>query len=345
MKSDSSTEPTGRSARAPGTLEVAAVIVNFRTPGLAIDCLRSLVPERGRVPGLRVLLVENGSGDDSAARLGAAIAAESWGSWVDLIPSARNLGFGGGNNLALRRALAAPRRPDYALLLNTDTILRPGAVEALLHFAEEHPKVGFAGSRLEHHDATPQHSAHRFPSVAGEFERGIRLGIVSSLLARWTSRLPIADVATRVDYVAGASMLIRREVLEGVGLFDEGYFMYYEDSDLCLRARRAGWECWYVPESRVVHLVGKSSGITDWEKVGRRPRFWFDSRRRYFLENHGAVAAALADLLWIGGWALWRVRRWLLRRPDRDPPRLLLDSIANSVFVRGFRVPETAPEP
>ncbi len=130
--------------------------------------------------------------------------------------------------------------------------------------------------------------------------------------------------------------MIRREVFEAVGLLDEAYFMYFEEVDFCLRAARAGWRCWYVPASRVVHLVGQSSGVTDPRLRKRRPAYWFESRRRYFVKNHGAVVAMLADAAWAAGFAVWRVRRFLQRRQDNDPPKLLLDFIRHSVFVRGF---------
>src|SRR5205823_9453812 len=130
----------------------------------------------------RAVVVENASGDGSAAKIGAAIRAAGWGDWAELLPADRNLGFAGGNNAALRPLLAAPQPPDYVLLLNPDTVVRPGAVRELVNFLERHPKVGIAGSRLEDSDGTPQRSAFRFPTVWSEFESGVRLGLVSRLL-------------------------------------------------------------------------------------------------------------------------------------------------------------------
>ena len=117
-------------------------------------------------------------------------------------------------------------------------------------------------------------------------------------------------------------MMVRRAVFDRVGLLDEGYFLYYEETDFCLRARRAGWECWYVPASRVVHLVGQSSGVTDRHRPrGRRPAYWFASRRRYFERNHGPGYAALASAAWAAGFALWRARRRVQRKPGHGPGR------------------------
>lgn len=133
-------------------------------------------------------------------------------------------------------------------------------------------------------------------------------------------------------------MIVRREVFESVGLLDEKYFMYFEEVDFCLAANRSGWPCWYVPASRVVHLVGQSSGVTDTKRPPKRlPKYWFDSRRRYFLKNHGWLYAAIADAAWVVGFSLWRLRRVLQHKPDNDPPKLLSDFVLNSVLLKGVR--------
>src|SRR5204863_2390861 len=120
---------------------------------------------------------------------------------------------------------------------------------------------------------------------------------------RWVVAPPVRTETFPTDWVAGASMIVRKAVFDAIGLMDDEYFMYFEEVDFCLRARRAGWPCWYVPASRVVHLVGQTSGVTDTRQVTkRRPKYWFDSRRRYFLVNHGAVKTALADLVWTAGY-------------------------------------------
>src|SRR5690606_33467105 len=140
---------------------------------------------------------------------------------------------------------------------------------------DEHPDVGLAGSRIENPDGTPRRSAFRFHSLAGEFEKAMRWGVVSKLLSRWIVAPPVQENAHPTDWVSGACMIVRRQVLEQVGLLDEHYFLYYEEQDLALRAARAGWTCWYVPASRVVHLVGQSSGVTGAQRTQKRtPRYW-----------------------------------------------------------------------
>src|SRR2546426_422348 len=248
-------------------MRLLIVIVNYRTASLAIDCLRSLAREIPSLPpGTRVLVTDNRSGDDSVARLTAAVRDNGWETWARVIPLPRNGGFAYGNNEAIRPALASQTPPDYVLLLNPDTLVRPAAVAALLEFMDANPRVGIAGSRLEHPDGKPQRSAFRFPGALSELEEGLRLSVVSKVLKPFVVAPPPPERACRVDWVAGASMIIRRAVFDSVGLMDENYFMYYEEVDFCRRAHRAGWPCWYVPASRIVHLVGQSSGVTDESK-------------------------------------------------------------------------------
>jgi hypothetical protein len=318
-------------------VNVLVVIVNYNCADLTIGCLRSVESEKQALPGLRVVVTDNQSTDDSAAILTAAVSKNEWENWVTIQPLPRNGGFAYGNNAAIGSALGSIDKPAYVLLLNPDTIVKPGAIQALIKFMEIHPLVGIAGSRLEDPDGTVQCSAFRFHSIAGEFERGIRLGLVTKMLAKRRVVPPVPGFAQPCDWVAGASMIVRPAVFEKIGLLDEKYFMYFEEVDFCLRSRKAGWFCWYVPESRVVHLVGSVSQMSDSRKHRqRRPKYWFESRRRYFVKNHGRVYAALADLAFLLGFAMWRMRRFVQRKDDTDPPKLLADSIAQSVFVRGW---------
>lgn len=302
------------------------VIVNYRTCQLVIDCLQSLHSEIQ--PGMHVTVVENASGDDSFQQLDQFIHTLN-GNWVSLVAAPSNAGYAAGNNVALRRIQHA--WPDYVLLLNPDTVVRPDAIRQLIQFAEQHPKAGILGSRLEDPDGTLQRSAFRFPSILAEFEDGVRIGLLTRLLARFRVPMPPADQPHRCGWVAGASMLVRREVFEQIGLLDEGYFLYYEETDFCYRAHQAGWECWYVPASRVVHLVGQSTGVTNNPQRKRRPQYWYDSRMRYFRRNHGRTYNLFADLAFAIGFGSWRCRRRLQRKPDPDPPHQWWDFVRHSL--------------
>jgi hypothetical protein len=318
-------------------MRLLIVIVNYRVTQLAIDCLRSLAPEVAATPGVRVALVENGSGDDSAERLAAAIRDNGWTPWVTLTAIHPNLGFTGGNNVAIRPALQAPDPPDHFLLLNSDTLVRPNALWPLIEFMDANPRVGIAGSRLEYPDETVQRSAFRFITPLTQLEQGLGLGVFSKAFPKLVVAPPAPTGRTRCDWVSGASMIVRRQVFEQLGGLDENLYTYFDDPDICLNALRRGWETWYVPESRVVHLIGQSTGLTDTKRPNRRPKYWFQARRYYFLKNFGVWGAGLADAGWIGGFALWRLRRMIQGKPDTDPPYMLLDSVRHSVFLSGFR--------
>jgi N-acetylglucosaminyl-diphospho-decaprenol L-rhamnosyltransferase len=318
---------------------LGVVVLNYRTPELTIDCLHSLVAEVAGLAGTQVTVVDNASGDGSVEKIGTAIAAENWANWVTFMPLQHNGGYASGNNAAIRPILASPDAPPYILLLNPDTVVRPGALKALVEFMDVNPKVGIAGSRLEDLDGTPQRSAFRFPSIFSELNEGLRWGLVSRLLSPWVIAPPVSDVNCPTDWVAGASMIVRREVFESVGLMDEKYFLYFEEVDFCLMAHRAGWPCWYVPASQVVHFVGQSSGVTDTKRAPkRRPTYWFDSRRRFFVKNYGWGYAILTEICWASSFAIWRLRRAIQQKPDTDPPQLLSDFLLNSVLLKGAEI-------
>jgi GT2 family glycosyltransferase len=318
-------------------MKLLVVIVSYRVAHLTIDCLRSVAKEIERVPETHAAVCENGTGDDSAQRIQAAITDNNWGSWCTLTAISPNLGFTGGNNVILKSAMQSSAPPQYVLLLNADTIVRPNAFKALVDFMDQHPNVGIAGSRLEDPDGTPQRSAFRFHSPLSEFEGNIKFGPVSRLLKRWIVAPPPPENACETDWVSGASMIIRQGVFHDIGLLDAGYYTYFDDIDFCFNARKAGWATWYVPASRVVHLVGQTTGVSN-KSPRRQPPYLFEARRRYFLKNHGSVYAALADAGMIFGLMLWRLRIIFTGKPDHTPPRILPDSLKHSVFLTGFRL-------
>jgi N-acetylglucosaminyl-diphospho-decaprenol L-rhamnosyltransferase len=318
-------------------MKLFVVVLCYRVVDLTIDCLHSLSREIGRVPGARVGLLENGTGGDSAVRLKAAIEQNGWGSWVNLTVVDTNLGFTAGNNHLIRPMLESADPPEYVLLLNSDTIVMEHALDNLVDFMDSHPRAGIAGSQMLWPNGEVRASPFRFLGMANELDRGLRLGIISKLLSPWGVEPPKPTEATMVDWVSGASMILRRTMLADIGLLDEGLFTYFDDVDICLRARRAGWETWYVPESKVIHLGGASTGVTP-KMTARRPAYWFQARRRFFLKSYGKTYTALTDAAFILGHAVWRLRRRIQRKTDTDSPQFLMDSIRQSVFCAGFRL-------
>lgn len=318
-------------AAMPNQPSTLVIIVNYQTAKLVIECLKSLEPEIRQASTAKVMVVDNASGDGSADDLSQAIKKAGWTSWVGLIRSEINGGFSYGNNVALRRALSSSRPPDYYWLLNPDTRVHPGALKNLCAFLRHSPQVGIVGSSLEEASGQLWPWAFRFPSVLSELEAGLRWGFASRLLKKWRVPCQMNHQPQQVDWLAGASMMIRRDVFRSIGLMDESYFLYFEETDFCRQARLAGWQCWYVPQSRVLHLAGQSTGVTTpLDRPRRLPAYWFESRRRYFIKNHGRLYAMLSDVVWMLAFASWRIRRWVLRRPDHDPPSYLRDFFRHS---------------
>lgn len=319
--------------------QLLIIILNYLVTDVTVDCLHSLSSCPVVLSGkAKVAVWENGTGAVAVATLRQAIDVNNWHQWAELLTSPENLGFTGGNNRVIQRAQQRGKLPEYVLLLNSDTLVTDEALTSLIDFMDRHPQAGIAGSKLLTETGAHQCSPFRFPGIASEFDQGLKLGVVSRLLSRWCVAMPPPEDETPVDWVSGASMIVRREMLEQVGLLDEGYFTYFEDMDLCQRAHQAGWEVWYVPRSRVIHLEGASSGIVQ-HVIKRRPTFWFQARRRYFLKHTGIFGATCIDAAYIVGFSLWRLRRLLQGKPDYDPPKMLPDFIRNSVFHEGFDLP------
>ncbi|HEX9295319.1 MAG TPA: glycosyltransferase family 2 protein [Polyangiaceae bacterium] len=310
-------------------MKVLAVVVNYRTAEMTLRAVRALLAALDQVPDSEVVIVDNDSRDGSFERLSLAARTLDRPGRVTVVPAEKNGGFGYGVNLGIRHGLQQSSPPEFFYLLNSDAFPDPSAVRELVEVFEREPRAGIAGSYIYGIDGLPHVTAFRFPSPMGELERALRLGLVSKLLGRWRVAMPVPDSDCVVDWVAGASMMIRREVFSDVGLFDETFFLYFEETDFCRRAKQRGWSTYYVRRSAVAHIGGASTGVHQHSKR-RIPEYWFDSRQHYFKKNHGEAYLTLSDLLFALGFSLWRVRRRLQRKADEDPPELLYDFLRHS---------------
>lgn len=299
--------------KAPG--RVAIVIVNYRTPDLAIRCLRSLAADRAAVPDMEAIIVDGGSGDGSAERLADALRDPAFTGWASLIALPINGGFGWANNQAMLGLLQRADPPDYIHLLNPDTEIEAGAVRRLADHLDGDDRCGAVGSLLLDPDGTPSGSAFRFPSIGREFLRGCATPMLGRLLQ--ISETLAEDNDTAPDWVTGASVMLRAEALRQSGLFDDGFFLYFEEVELMWRLRQAGWRIAFQRQSRVFHVGGAATGVRV-TKATRRPAYWFDSRRRFLLRTRGAAGLWLATIGWIAGRAVWRLRE-MLRLTKRQP--------------------------
>ena len=302
-------------------MKLLACLLNWRTADMTARALDLLVPELRGLGSARVMVVDNDSQDGSLEKLTAHVTAHGYQDVAEVVASGHNGGFGFGNNVTLRSGLRAADPPEYFYLLNSDAFMRAGTLRALVDYADAHPRVGIAGSTVLTLEGVPQTSAFRFPSPLSELEAMVSLGVVSRVLKRSIVPLPIpAATTTDVDWVAGASMLLRRDMLEKIGIFDETFFLYYEETDLCLRAKRAGWQVAYVREGAVEHEGGASTGVTSSVVVQKpMPTYVFASRRHFFLKNFGRATLWQANAAHLLGGGLFRLRTRLGRRDDHRP--------------------------
>ena len=242
-----------------------AVVVNFNAGAHLVACVRSL-----RAEGLdRIVVVDNASRDGSVE---AALAVDPG---IDVVQTGRNLGFGSAVNRGV------PRLEGDVLVVNPDVVVEPGAVKALEAVLEQEPDVGIVGPRIEDPDGTLYPSARTFPALGDALGHAF-VGLVAPR-NRFTRRYRMLDwdhaVAARVDWVSGACMLVRRECFDELGGFDEAFFMYLEDVDLCWRAHRAGWAVAYEPAGRIMHVQGVSTDQAPHRMIAQHHRalfqFWW----------------------------------------------------------------------
>ncbi|OBY24559.1 glycosyltransferase family 2 protein [Leisingera sp. JC1] len=318
---------------------VLIIILNYRTPEMTLQAAEAALRELEDLPG-ELLIIDNGSGDGSDDQIRAAAETRGWldCNRVRVIASQVNGGFGAGMNIGLNTGLADGSAPEFYYLLNSDAFVQGNTIRTLRDFLLERPGAGLAGSYVRGTDGAPHRTAFRFPSIAGEFEASVRTGIFTRLLKPWVVTMELPQAEVQVDWTAGASLMIRREAIEAAGGFDETFFLYFEETDLCRRAARAGWRTHYVPASEVAHIGSASTGMKGWQ---RTPQYWFDSRLHYFVKNHGRAYAAAATLARISGSLIYGLRRLIQNKPQADPPHFLRDLCLHS--LRAVFAPRRLP--
>ena len=226
---------------------------------------------------------------------------------------------------------------ELILLLNSDTIVRPGALSAMIASAEARPEAGIVGPRLEWLDGTPQESCFRYLSPLSELIGAAQTGPITAIFRKYVVPIAVGDTAIEPEWMSFACALLRREMIDEIGLLDEGFFMYFEDVEYCHRARDAGWRLLHNPDARVVHLRGGSSPVKRQTLEGRRlPHYYYASRTRYFYLIYGWWGLTLANLLWQVGRVVSKSRELLERRQRGVPERSWVDIWIN------WRHPATA---
>lgn len=283
-------------------MTVMPVVVNYRSAKLVGELLESIA-RRGEGWVSQVIVVDNASEDGSVETLRAKAAMLGISAWVDVVDAGRNGGFGAGNNFGAAAALRADKRPDVLWFLNPDTLVDGVEFGPVLGWFERDSRVGIVGTGLDDGRGGQDVGAHRDPTPMSEF---VRTGGSFGVLKRWAVSDSSLDRPGQVEWVSGASLMMRTSAFEQLGGFDEEFFLYFEEIDLCRRARRAGWDVVYEPRVRVTHLEGQTTGV---QRGKPRPRYWYESRRRYFVKHFGVMGLLAADLAWGAGRLVGTVRR------------------------------------
>jgi len=263
-------------------MDLSIIIVNWNTQDILLQCLESVEADLAVSElATEVIVVDNASTDNSVK-----LVKEKF-PWVDLIENSENVGFAAANNQAIEQSSGR-----YVLLLNSDTEVKPRALQILYNYLDAHPQAGAAGSQLLNPDGTLQTSCYPFPTLSRELWRLLHLDVLWSYgvyhMANWDTESP-----REVEVIQGASLLLRRAALDQVGLLDDRYFMYTEEVDLCYRLHQGGWQLYWVPKSKVVHYGGQST-----KQVPTKMFLCLYQSKLIFLRKHyGWLAAQFYKLI------------------------------------------------
>ena len=258
--------------------DLSIIIVNWNTEDLLRQCIASLVENLGELSH-EIYVVDNGSSDGSAEMVRNEFPQ------AHLIENKKNLGFARANNLAMR--VAAGR---FFLLLNSDTVVKTGALEGLLKTMENDPSIGIAGLQLLNGDGTLQNSICSFPSLLTELTNKSLLRLLFP--AKYPGKEHKITTPIEVDAIIGSCMLVRREAVDAVGVLDEEYFFFFEETDWCARMQKAGWKVVFDPRYSIFHLKGQSAAKTN---TRARIEYW-RSRYTYFRKHFGVTSQYILQI-------------------------------------------------
>lgn len=282
-------------------MSLAIVILNYRTAGMTLDCLASLAPQMAQLPGAKAIVIDNGSGDGSAERLRDAAAARQW-DWIQLIALPENVGFSAGNN----RGIEAAGEAEFILLLNSDTLVHDGCLAYCLSVMREQVSIGILSCMLVGADGKPQIAARRFSTPPRQFVAATGLPWKYPRLFRWADpewRVDPHAQPADVDWVCGAFMFCRGDLLRRLGGLDEDFFFYGEDYELCHRVHRAGFRVRYDPTASTTHLGGGSSDASRLAVTEKSRLTW---RGRYLVSRkcHGRLATGVLRIIDIANYGI-----------------------------------------
>lgn len=294
-----------------------------------LDSLRPLLAEADKYT---LVCVDNASADKTCELISSYIEEFDLAGKMHLVAERDNIGFGRGCNSGA--SFASQFSPDYLWFLNPDTQVNETSGQQLLNFFDDERQPDFIGSVLKNEQGELRPGAFRFPGAMTTLSTTLRLGLLDRIFPNHTSSFPLSESPTLADWLTGASFMVKREVFEKLEGFDPKYFLYFEEVDLFLRAKRAGYTAWTCPKSTVFHISGASTGINKPGKaIKRRPKYWFESRRYFYSKNYGKLYFALVDAIFLSGHLFWRLRALFQNKEVTEPPYLLRDVMAHSAVI------------
>ena len=309
-------------------MNVCAVIVNYRSSETAIETITTLYQEFSQIEYAHIIIIDNDSNDGSFEKINNLIQTNNWQPTVKIIATGRNGGFGAGNNVGIRAALAIDSPPEFFYLINPDAIPEKGSIQKLIDHLEKNPKTGIASGSIKRPNGKQQISTFTFPNIIDECLKGFSIGFLRRIFNKYLVADKIIHKTCEVDWVSGACFMIRASVFKDIGCFDERFFLYFEEIDLCHRAKNAGWRIQHVADCGVIHICGVATGIQDMEK--RTPKYLFHSRKYYFKKHHGILYLWGANILFIAGSLLNLIKIKLQRKKHLTRPYFLRDFVRNS---------------
>ena len=313
--------------------KIIVSIINYRTYELTINCVSSVLDAMDQ-HDVHTVVVDNDSNDGSAEKIDDWIQTKGLTDRVSLVQSKTNSGFSGGHNQGIQYAEA-----EFYLILNSDALLRHGFFDAILSAADQDKGAGFIAPRLEDEDGTPQVSCFRFHSPIGEFVRAAHTGFITRVLKRWDIPLGIDPKPANIEWASFACILVRQDVVDSIGLMDDDYFLYYEDEDYCFSARQNGWAVGFAPEARAVHFRGGSGPVKALEKQQkRRPKYYYESRARFFRKAYGRHGFIIGNCLWWLGRAIANGRRLI----GKDVPTII-EREGKDIWIRSASTHKDQP--
>ncbi|MEM6664294.1 MAG: glycosyltransferase family 2 protein [Pseudomonadota bacterium] len=325
---ESSPDPLASDASPADRTDIAVIVVNYGTADLAVKAVDSVLELDCAPYRVALHLVDNGSPDSSEAlRLKEAAGHPLWQDRVTLYLESENHGFGGGNNLVLKRLAGRAQPPRYVFLLNPDAVVQPGTLDKLISFMEAHPSASIAGAGIIRSGTNAKVVASfRFPTLATEVFSGAPLSILSRVFKIHGVAMPVDTPECPVDWVSGAGFIARFKDLEDIGFFDPAFFLYFEETDLM---KRIDGDVFFVPSAQIVHIAGAATGLIGGQhRNGRTPQFWYESWRIYFDKHFGRLGALGIALARLTAYSVYFSAKLLSGSPSVQPHRFGRDFFA-----------------